>query len=68
MTVPSLVHPTPFNIQGIIFRAVTFFPLTDQQAAKLVMRYYKTHKFSKKHIGSTIHVISVIDQETIGLL
>ena len=68
MEMPSVVHPTQFNIKGIAFRVVTLFPLTDSQAAKLAMRYYQTHKFNKKHIGTTIHVISVADRETIGLL
>jgi hypothetical protein len=68
MEMPSVVHPTSFNIRGIYFRVVTLFPLTDQQAAKIAMRYYRAKKFKKKDIGSTIHVISVVDRESIELL
>lgn len=64
----SVVHPTIFLISGMRFQATAKIALTDQQAAKIVMRYYQTRKFTKKDQGKLFQVMTSFDHESVGLL
>lgn len=64
----SVVHPTVFTISGMRFQVVAQFTLTDQQAAKVAMRFYRTRKFTKKDQGKLFQVLTSFDHDSIALL
>ncbi|MYM65448.1 hypothetical protein GTP45_01195 [Pseudoduganella sp. FT55W] len=63
-----ITHPTVFNVDGVKFQVTALTQLTDQEAAKIVRRFIAGRKFTKKDIGKTIQVVTLFDQESIGLL
>lgn len=63
-----ITHPTVFDVDGVKFQVTALTKLTDQQAAKIVRRFISSHKFTKKDIGKTFQVVTLFDQESIGLL
>lgn len=67
MQLPHIIHPHKFKIGGIYFEVVSYTQLTEMQAAKVAMMFYKSRKFTKKHQGKLIRVVSQIDQDHLGL-
>jgi hypothetical protein len=63
----SVVHPTIFLISGMRFQVVAQIALTDQQAAKVAMRFYRMRKFTKKDQGKLFQVLTSIDHDSITL-
>jgi hypothetical protein len=50
------------------FQVVAQTALTDQQAAKVAMGFYRRRKFTKKDQGKLFQVQTLFDRETIALL
>jgi hypothetical protein len=50
------------------FQVVAQITLTDQQAAKVAMRFYRTRKFTKKDQGKLFQVLTSFDHDSIALL
>jgi hypothetical protein len=67
-SIPSVVHPKRFTIKGIYFEVVSFDPLTDPQAARLVQTFYRSHRFTRKDQGKVFRVVTIADQSHAGLL
>ena len=66
---PSYItHPTIFTIAGIKIQVVALTALTDTQAAKIAMRFYRSRKFTKKDQARLIQAITLFDQDSVGLL
>lgn len=68
MQLPHIIHPKKFNIGGIYFEVVSYTQLTDIQASKIVLMFYKSRKFTKKHQGKLIRVVSQVNQDHLGLI
>lgn len=66
--IPTVVHPKKFSIKGIYFEVVSFDPLTDQQAARLVQAFYRSHRFTRKDQGKVFRVVTIADRTHAGLL
>ena len=66
--IPSVVHPKKFTIKGIYFEVVSFDPLTDQQAARLVQMFYRSHRFTRKDQGMVFRVVTIADRTHAELL
>ncbi len=64
--IPRVLHPTRFTIKGIAFELVSFEPLTDAQAARLVQAFYRSHRFTRKDQGKVIRVVTIADQTNAG--
>lgn len=63
-----VTHPTIFTIAGIKIQVVALVALTDAQAAKIAIRFYRTRKFTKKDQTRLIQAITLFDQDSVGLL
>ena len=68
MQKPSVAHPTKFKISEMFFEVVTFEPVTNDQAAKIAMHFYKSNKFKKSDKGKSFQVITMFDKQSAQLL
>lgn len=68
MLLPSVIHPKKFSINGMLFEIVAYSQLTDEQAAKAAMRYFRSHTFLKKDRGKSFQVLTQFDENSRGLL
>lgn len=68
MQLPSVLHPKRFSINGMLFEIVSHSELTDEQAAKAAMLFFRRHKFKKKDQGKLFRVVTAFDRETSGYL
>lgn len=68
MQTPSCVHPKRFKIQGITFEVVTLGPVSEAQAAKIAMHFFRTHKFKKLDQGKLFQVRALFDRFSANLL
>lgn len=67
MEIPNVVHPKTFNINGIFFQVVSYTSLSDEQAEKMAMYFYRKHKFKKKDKGKIIKIITTADSQSANL-
>ncbi|RDH86394.1 MAG: hypothetical protein DIZ78_09500 [endosymbiont of Escarpia spicata] len=67
MKSPNKIHPKKFVINDMYFQVVSYAELSDSQAGKIAMNFYKTHKFKKKDKGKLFSVITTIDNEATSL-
>jgi len=67
MQMQFIVHPRSFEINGYFFQVLSCCALTDEQATKAAMYFYRTHKLKKKDIGKLIKVITSLDTDTAGI-
>ena len=66
---PSIVHPTTFNIAGHLVKVATYFPIDDRQAAKIAMQAYRSKKWAKKDRGKKVTLVPWLgDRESLALL
>ena len=65
---PNVVHPTTFNIRGVLVEIVAFAPLTDAQAMKIALMYARTHRIRKGMTGKTVRVVTTFDGSSRQLL
>ena len=68
MGMPSVTHPTTFEINGMYFKIVSCSELTNEQAARAAQYYYQTHKFKKKDKGKVFTVLTMFDKNSANLL
>jgi hypothetical protein len=68
MESPSVIHPKKFRIDGIFFEVITATPVSDEQAGKIAMHFYKSRKFKKPDKGKLFQVVTLFDSESTGLL
>ena len=68
MNMPSIVHPKQFSISGMLFEIVSYGHLTDEQAAKAAMFFYRNHKFKKSDRGKLFRVMNQLDENSARLL
>lgn len=68
MQLPSVVHPKKFAVQGMLFEVVAYSTLTDEQAAKAAMFFFRSRKFLKKDQGKLFRVLTQFDENSTGLL
>lgn len=61
MKLPDVVHPMRFRIKGIVFKVVSYVPLSDRQAGAIAKQFYRMHKFTKKHQGREVEVLWLED-------
>lgn len=68
MEIPSVVHPKRFTINGMVFEVVSYSALTDEQAQKAAMLFFRSHKFKKKDQGKLFRVVTTFDRNSSNLL
>jgi hypothetical protein len=60
MKLPSVIHPKRFEINGILIEVISLGALTDEEAARVAMHFYKAHKFKKKDQGKLFQAIALL--------
>jgi hypothetical protein len=65
---PNVVHPRLFTIHGYTFQIVSFYSLTDIEAAKLAGWAYHTYKLPKRPPKTAIRAFCHHDRAMIGAL
>jgi hypothetical protein len=68
MQLPSVVHPRRFSYNDMLFEVVSYVPLTDTQAAKVVQLFIRGRKFKKSDQGKVFRVLTQFDAESAGML
>lgn len=68
MEMPSVTHPTTFEINGMYFKIVSYSELTNEQARRAAQLYYRTHKFKKKDKGKLFTALTMFDKSSANLL
>lgn len=68
MQMPSIVHPKKLSIKGMLFEVVAYTSLTDEQASKIAMIFYRSRKFTKKDQGKLFRVATQFDENSSDLL
>jgi hypothetical protein len=68
MSIPNISHPTKFKIKGMIFEVISYGRLTNDQAAKIAMHFYRSHKFKKSDQGKLFQVMTQFDSNSANLL
>jgi len=68
MDLPSVTHPTTFEIDGMYFKVVSYVELSNDKAAKVVQQFYRGRKFKKKDKGTTFTVITILDENSAKIL
>lgn len=68
MQTPNILHPRKITINGYVFEVVSFISLTDEQAAKVATHFYRTNKLKKSDVGKTIRIVTLFDENSIGML
>ena len=58
-SLPSVIHPTKFNINGIVLEVVSFEPLNNEQAGWVAGWFYRNHKWKKKDRGKLNQAVTV---------
>ena len=64
----SVTHPKKFKIDGMVFEVVTAGQVSDQQAARIAMHFFRTHRFKKSDKGKLFQVITLFDSASANLL
>ena len=59
MNLPTIVHPKKFNIKGMLFEIVAYKAMTEDEAAKAAMHFYRTQKFNQADQGKLFRVMTL---------
>jgi len=68
MQLPSVVHPKKFSVKGMFFEVVSYATLTDEQASKVAMLFYRSGKFTKMDQGKLFRVVTQFDENSSDLI
>lgn len=68
MNLPDVIHPKKFLINGYTIGVVTYFPLSDPQAAKIAMHAYRSRKWTKKDLKQAFLFQWLGDQAALAML
>ena len=68
MEPPNILHPKQIQTNGFTFQIVSYFPLTDDQASKIAMTFYRARRLKKSDRKKILTVITHIDRDSLGLL
>lgn len=63
-----VTHPTIFTIAGIRIQVTALSILTEAQAAKIAIHFYRTRRFTKKDQTRLFQAVTLFDQDSVGLL
>jgi len=64
----EILHPKIFDINGFKFQIAAQCELSDDEAAKIAMRFYRSRKFAKKDRCKVFQVRTEFDRDSAGLL
>lgn len=68
VNLPSVLHPTTYNVRGYRIRVMSHFPLTEQQARTIALHTFRGRKWTKKDL-SKVHIqYWTGDRESLALL
>ena len=67
MEIPSIVHPTTFQINGFTYRVISHCVLTDQQAGNIARRTYQMKKPKKKDQNKVFDVYTEVDSQSANM-
>lgn len=65
---PSIKHPKLFQIGAIRMGVISYFPLTDDQAAKIAMYAYRSRKWTRKDEKKVHYQYWTGDRDALRLL
>lgn len=68
MNLPDVIHPRKFVINGYAISVATYFPINDQQAAKIAMHGFRSRKWTKKDLKKAHLQYWTGDREALALL
>ena len=68
MKLPDVIHPKRFRINGYVIGVATYFPITDQQAAKIAMLAFRSRKWTKKDLKKEHIQLWTGDRDALALL
>ncbi|AGU51545.1 hypothetical protein VAPA_1c44720 [Variovorax paradoxus B4] len=67
-SLPRVTHPKIFAVGEIRIGVITYFPLTDAQAAKIAMLAYRGRKWTKKDQKQVHYQVWIGDRDALALL
>ena len=68
MELPSVIHPKLVKFNGFTFRIVAFCKMTDEQALKIAIQFYHSHKLKKENRNKILKVMTHHDQDSLSFL
>lgn len=68
MELPNVVHPKRFLISEVQIQVITYFPITDHQAALIAMHLWRTQAKVRKAKKKLIQIPWIGDQSALALL
>ena len=67
MEIPTVVHPTRFEVNGVLFQVVAFGTLTDAQAELALKLFLRNNRLKKKpKRGQLVKVFWTGDIDLLG--
>ncbi len=61
-------HSKKFRISDIYFEVLAFGPISDEQAARIALRFFRARKFKKSDKGKLFQVITQFDRQSANML
>lgn len=63
-----IVHPKIFKVADYKFEVAAFCKITDEQARKIVLHFYRNSKLKKKDKDKIIRIATVYNEQSIKRL
>jgi hypothetical protein len=64
----AVLHPARFEIARVQFEVVTVGPVSDEEAAKIVMHFCRSRRPTESDRGKLIRIVTLFDRESANLL
>ena len=61
-------NPKKFRVSDIYFEVLALGPSSDEQAARIAMRFFRGRKFKKSDKGKLFRVITQFDRQSANML
>ena len=68
MKLPDVIHPKRFSVNGYTIGVATYFPISDQQAAKIALMTLRSRRWTKKDQKKVHLQYWTGDKEALALL
>ena len=62
-----ITHPTQIRINGFTFEVLALTTLTDEQASRIALHFYRSHRLRKKDKGKLLQVVTQVDANSAGM-
>lgn len=68
MQPPTVKHPKTFIVNGVKYGIISYVPLTDAQAKKVLTHALRLRKPKKTDRGKIVWIQTIHDERTVGWL